>query len=111
MDNIDNKKTLEIIERLKLAKIGEYSKWEELIKKLSKGQELNAEESSYFSSLTRIYKETKITPRTRIFHIKLSELDEKPPCKACGEESLFYCNMNDAYYCTNHIIGHDENEA
>ena len=45
-----------------------------------------------------------------MFHTKLSELDEKPPCKECGEKSKFYCNMNDQYFCTTHIVGHDENE-
>ena len=110
MSDLDKKKTLELIQRMKLAKIGEYSKWESLTKKLNQGMELNAEELGYFSSFTRIYKDIKITPRSKIFHIKLSEHDKKPPCKQCGEESLFYCNMNDEYYCTIHIIGHDENE-
>ena len=31
---MDSKKTVEIIERLKLAKIGKYDKWESLIKKI-----------------------------------------------------------------------------
>ena len=110
MSNLDRKKTLELIERMKLAKIGEYSKWESLIKKLNKGYKLNAEELGYFASLTRIYKDAKVTSRSKIYHTKLSEQDKKPPCKSCGEESLFYCNMNDAYYCTAHVIGHDENE-
>ena len=110
MHNLDRKKTLELIERMQLAKIGEYSKWESIIKKLNKGGELNAEEMGYFSSLTRIYKDSKVSSRSKIYHVKLSERDKKPPCKSCGEESLFYCNMNDAYYCTSHVIGHDENE-
>lgn len=110
MNNLDRKKTLELIERMKLAKIGEYSKWESLIKKLNKGDEINAEELGYFSSLTRIYKYSKVSSRSKIFHVKLSEQDKKPPCKSCGKESLFYCNMNDAYYCTTHVVGHDENE-
>ena len=110
MNNLDRKKTLELIERMKLAKIGEYSKWKSIIKKINKGDELNTEELGYFSSLTRIYKDSKISSRSKIFHVKLSEQDKKPPCKSCGEESLFYCNMNDAYYCTAHVVGHDENE-
>ena len=110
MNNLDKKKTLELIERMKLAKIGEYSKWESLIKKLNKDEQLNAEELGYFTSLTRIYKESKVTSRSKIYHMKLSEHDKKPPCKSCGEDSLFYCNMNDAYYCGTHVIGHDENE-
>ena len=110
MDNLAKKKTLELIKRMKLAKIGEYSKWESLIKKINKDEQLNAEELGYFTSLTRIYKESKVTSRSKIYHMKLSEHDKKPPCKSCGEESLFYCNMNDAYYCGTHVIGHDENE-
>ena len=110
MDNLAKKKTLELIERMKLAKIGEYSKWESLIKKINKDEQLNSEELGYFTSLTRIYKESKVTSRSKIYHMKLSEHDKKPPCKSCGEESLFYCNMNDAYYCGTHVIGHDENE-
>lgn len=110
MKKLDQTKTLELIERMKLAKIGEYSKWESLSKKLNNGLELNAEELGYFSSFTRIYKESKVTPRTKIFHVKLSEQDKKPPCKSCSADSLFYCNMNDAYYCTVHVVGHDENE-
>ncbi len=110
MDYLDREKTLQLIERMKLAKIGEYSKWGSLTKKLNKGEDLNAKELEYFSSITRIYKESKITSRSKIFHMKLTEHDVKPPCKSCGEESLFYCNMNDAYYCTIHVVGHDENE-
>ncbi len=110
MSDLDKKKTLELIQRMKLAKIGEYSRWEPLIKKLNRDEELSAEELGYVSSFTRIYKDSKITPRSKIFHVKLSEHDQKPPCKACGEESLFYCNINDEYYCTIHVVGHDENE-
>ena len=106
----DTKKTLEIIERMKLAKIGQYDKWEKIIKKLKKEQKLNAEEIEYYSNLTRIYKDSKITYRSKNFHSKLSEQDEKPPCKTCGEISEYYCNMNDQYFCTIHIVGHDENE-
>jgi len=32
---IDSQKTLEIIEKMKLAKIGKYSKWEKIIKKIT----------------------------------------------------------------------------
>ena len=32
--SIDGKKTLDIIERMKLAQIGEYKKWERIIKKI-----------------------------------------------------------------------------
>ena len=107
---IDAQKTLEIIERMKLAKIGKYSKWEKIIKKLKKEQPLNPGEVEYYTNLTRIYKNSSITSRSKTYHTKLSELDKKPPCNACGEDSLYYCNMNDQYFCTIHVVGHDENE-
>ena len=109
-DFIDQKKTLELIQRMKLAKIGDYKKWESLIKKINLGLGLNDEELMYFSSLTRIYKDSKVTSRSKIYHIKLSDQDKKPPCKMCANESLFYCNMNDSYFCTAHVVGHDDNE-
>lgn len=107
---IDSKKTLELIERLKLAKIGEYKKWETLTKKLQNGSELNSDELFYVSNFARIYKNAQISPKSKMYHSKLSENDEKPPCKECGKESLFYCNMNDAYFCPIHVVGHDDNE-
>lgn len=107
---IDTEKTLEIIERLKLAKIGEYKKWESIIKKIKNNVTLNPSELEYYTSLTRIYKDSKITSRTRIYHTKLHECDEKPPCQKCGKNSEYYCNMNDQYFCTIHVVGHDDNE-
>ena len=107
---IDSEKTLEIIERMNLAKIGNYKKWESIIKKINNEQSLNPGELEYYSNLTRIYKNSNITSRSKLYHTKLSELDEKPPCNACGENSLYYCNMNDLYFCTVHVVGHDENE-
>ena len=107
---IDSKKTLEVIERMKLAKIGEYGKWEKIIKKIKNEQPLNPGEVEYFTNLTRIYKDSRVTSRSKIYHTKLSDQDEKPPCKECGKNSLYYCNMNDQYFCSTHIVGHDENE-
>ena len=107
---IDSEKTLEIIERMKLAKIGNYKKWESIIKKIKNDQSLNPGELEYYSNLTRIYKNSNITSRSKLYHTKLSELDEKPACNTCGENSLYYCNMNDLYFCTIHVVGHDENE-
>ena len=106
----DFKKTLEIIEEMKLAKIGEYKKWKSIIRKIYNNEPLNQLQTEYFSNMTRIYKNSRITNKSKMFHTKLSELDEKPPCKECGEKSKFYCNMNDQYFCTTHIVGHDENE-
>ena len=108
---IDSEKTLEVIERMKLAKIGEYKKWESIIKKIKNETPLNQGEIEYYTNLTRIYKDSNITNRSKVYHTKLSQLDEKPPCNACGEDSLYYCNMNDQYFCTIHVVGHDENEC
>ena len=107
---IDSQKTLEVIERMKLAKIGEYKKWEVIIKKIKNEQPLNLGELEYYTNLTRIYKNSSINNRSKIYHTKLSEHDEKPACKVCGENSLYYCNMNDEYFCIVHVVGHDENE-
>lgn len=109
-DLIDSKKTLEIIERIQLAKIGNYDKWKGIIKKIKNQQPLNLGEMEYFTNFTRIYKNSAINNRSKIYHTKLSEQDEKPPCKECGGKSLYYCNMNDQYFCTIHVVGHDENE-
>lgn len=106
----DTAKTLEIIERMKHAKIGKHDKWERIIKKIKNEQALNPVEIEYYTRLTRIYKDSNTTNRTKIYHTKLSEHDEKPSCKACGEQSLYYCNMNDEYFCPVHVVGHDENE-
>ena len=46
----------------------------------------------------------------RFYHRKLVKEDEKPPCSLCNQISLYYCTMNDEYYCANHVLGHDENE-
>ena len=107
---IDFQKTLEIIERMKLAKIGEYKKWEKIIRKIKNEQPLNSGELEYYTNLTRVYKNSSITVRSKIYHTKLSEQDEKPPCNECGENSQYYCNINDQYFCTIHVVGHDENE-
>ena len=109
-NRIDSKKTLEVIERMKHAKIGEYKKWQVIIKKINKEKSLNLEEIRYYTDLTRIYKNSNLSNRSKIYHTKLSELDEKPPCSFCGENSLYYCNMNDQYFCSIHVVGHDENE-
>jgi len=107
---IDSQKTLEVIERMKFAKIGEYDKWKTIIKKIKNEQPLTPEELEYYTNLTRIYKDSTTTNRSKIYHTKLSKQDEKPPCKVCGKNSLYYCNMNDQYFCSIHVVGHDENE-
>ena len=107
---IDSQKTLEVIEKMKLARIGNYKKWNTIIKKINNDEALNSIQSEYFSTMTRIYKNSSITTRSKIYHTKLSPEDEKPPCKECGDDSTYYCNMNDQYFCTIHVVGHDKNE-
>jgi hypothetical protein len=107
---IDVNKTLEIIERMKLAKIGEYKKWNTIIKKIKNQKELNQADLEYFSNISRIYKDSNVSSRSKAYHTKLSEYDEKPACRICGDDSVYYCNMNDQYFCTIHVVGHDENE-
>ena len=106
----DSKKTLEIAERMQLAKIGEYKKWQKIINKIKDNQPLDLAEYRYCANMARIYKNSNTSSRTRIYHSKLSEQDYKPICQICDQESSYYCNMNDQYFCTIHIVGHDENE-
>ncbi|MGB0855901.1 MAG: hypothetical protein ACPGQP_02600 [Nitrosopumilus sp.] len=109
-NQIDSKRTLEVIERMKHAKIGEYKKWQAIVKKINSEQPLDIEEVEYYTNLTRIYKDSNISKKSKIYHTKLSEQDEKPPCSSCSKNSLYYCNMNDQYFCSIHVVGHDENE-
>ena len=48
--------------------------------------------------------------RSKNYHYKLSSDDHKPKCALCDDDSSYYCNMNDLYYCEKHVVGHDENE-
>jgi len=107
---IDIAQTIEIIERMKFAKIGDYKKWETIIKKIKYSGNMDPLDLEYFLNLTRIYSDSNVSNRSKIYHTKLSHSDEKPKCAICGEPSLFYCNMNDQYFCLIHVVGHDENE-
>ena len=49
--------------------------------------------------------------RSQNYHYKLGNDDRKPKCALCDDDSAYYCNMNDLYYCEKHVIGHDENES
>lgn len=106
----DAKETLERVRLLKESKIGSPQRWNEIIKKLESYQKLAKKDIDYFTNMTRIYKDGKRNIRSKIYHTRLSVEDEKPKCHMCGRESSFYCNMNDAYFCHAHIVGHDENE-
>ncbi len=107
---IDIIKTLEIIQGMKLAKIGEGKKWNMMIKKIKNKEGLTTLDLEYFSNITRIYKDSNMIVRSRIYHTKLSQHDEKLACGICGDNSEYYCNMNDQYFCMIHVVGHDENE-
>jgi len=108
--SIDGEKTIEIIERLQLAQIGEYKKWEKIIRKIKNEEILSPSELGYFTNFTRIYKKSETVNRSKIYHTKLSEQDIKPKCTTCGEKSDFYCNMNDQYFYITHVVGDDGNE-
>lgn len=108
---MDKKDTISIIEKLNQSHIGNPRLWKKISRKISNNLELTDKESEYFAMQTRIYKGGTVTRRSKIYHTKLGKDDEKPACSECGQESLFYCNMNDAYFCPVHVIGHDENES
>ncbi len=110
MYEMDAKATAEIIERMKASRIGNYAKWNILIKKIRNDEELSATDANYLSNFTRIYKSSRVTAHSRILHLRLSDEDPRPKCQQCGKRSEFYCNQNDAYFCRIHVIGHDENE-
>lgn len=107
---IDSEKTIKVIEEMKQARIGKQKKWQTMIKKIKNQVPLNQGELEYYTSLTRIYKNSEITSRSRVYHTKLSDQDQKPPCSECRNDSQYYCNMNDQYFCMIHLVGHDENE-
>lgn len=99
----------EVINKLREANIGEPRIWESINKKIKTKAPLDLDDIAYYSRLTRIYKDLAIT-RTRIYHTKLSEQDEKPSCHVCKNCAEYYCNMNDQYFCVTHVVGHDKNE-
>jgi len=46
----------------------------------------------------------------KFYHQKLSDYDEKPICSLSDSFSLYFCTVNDQYYCEKQNLGHDENE-
>ena len=106
----DSDKTQDVVKQIELAKTGRYKKWKAVVKKAKRKQELNNKEVKYYSNAAKTDKNTTTIHKSKIYHIKLSEYDEKHPCNLCGENSSYYCNMNDQYFCTVHLVGHDENE-
>jgi len=110
MKKLDRKKTVDIINNIKYSGIGDSKIWESLIRKINAGEDISKNDKDYFVKFSSIYKEGKISSRTKIYHIKLGDDDSKPVCKMCDDISQYYCNMNDQYYCPVHILGHDDNE-
>ena len=66
-----------------MPKLASMTNGKKIIKKIKNEESLNPGEIEYYTRLTRIYKDSRITNRTRIYHTKLSEHDEKPSCKIC----------------------------
>ncbi len=110
MYDVDPGAALEIIERMRLARIGEYRRWCRLASRIKRSGEVSADDAAYLARFARVYDGARRGTRTRIYHVRLSEEDERPGCQTCRRESEFYCNQNDAYFCAVHVVGHDENE-
>ncbi len=109
-NDVDPRGTIELIERMKLARVGEHARLERLAKKIRNMQALGEDEVEYLARFARVYNGSGVTSRSRILHVRLSEEDQRPRCQVCEEKSEFYCNQNDVYLCAAHIVGHDENE-
>ncbi len=110
MSGTDAQRTADIIEKMRLARIGEYAKWERMLEKLDKGVGLNGEEYAYVASMAGTYKNGSVRRRTKYYHRPIDPADSVPSCTECGKKSAYYCVMNDAYYCRKHLMGHDDNE-
>ena len=82
---LDKEKALEVIES-EACQVGEYDKWEAIIKKIKKEETLNQGELECYTNLTSIYKDSAITSRSKVYHTKLSQQDEKQPYKVCGDD-------------------------
>lgn len=101
--------TREIIERLRRGGVGEPRVWRRIIRRMDGGGEPNADDVAYVARLARAYQNRRVP--SRIVHTRLSEDDPGEPCALCGSRPQYYCNMNDRYFCQEHVVGHDENES
>lgn len=108
--NKNQESAIDTIERMRIARIGSRAKWKKLTRKIQGNIELDANEMGYLASFSKIYGNAEVTRRSKMLHVRLSKEDDRPRCSTCGTESEFYCNQNDAYFCSIHVIGHDENE-
>jgi len=104
---------LDVIEKMSGANIGDRKMWGKMTRKIKSDTPLNPAELEYYTRLTRIYSNPAYTAQTvrgRNYHTRLSEHDDKPRCAECENDSEYYCNMNDQYFCQLHVAGHDSNE-
>ena len=110
--NTDTDKTSDRTKRqIELAKTGRYRKWKAAVKKANNKKSTKDGETRYSHPYTAKTHQRSVTAHSnKTYHIRLSEYDEKHPCNLCGEDSTYYCNMNDQYFCTIHLVGHDKNE-
>ena len=78
---IDFEKTLEVIERMKIAKIGKYKKWESMIKKIKNSELLNNKIKAKKHRLNILlerttHEETKETVLKKLANLKRCEAGE-----------------------------------
>ena len=105
MSDMDTQRTADIIEKMRLARIGEYAKWEIMLGKLENGLRLDGEEFAYVTSMAATYKNGNVRRRTKYYHRPIDPNDSVPSCNECGKKSAYYCVMNDVYYCQKHLMG------
>jgi len=104
---LDRARTQEIVQKLEAVGAGDAKKWKR-IKRRIKDDRLSADDVSYIARIGRTYQKQR--PRSRIMHVRLAQDDTGHDCSSCGTKSDYYCIANDAYFCQEHVIGHDENE-
>lgn len=105
-----NSMMLNAIKQMSDSHVGDQRKWDKITKKIFSDVPLSHAETEYYARLTRIYNRTGPRAVRRHYHTRLSDLDTKPRCTACGKQSQYYCYLNDQYFCEIHVVGHDPNE-
>ncbi len=106
----NSNKTPDTTEQIELAKTGRYRKWKAVVKKAKSRDSTSNKDVMHHPDAASHGKNNVTAHKNKAYHVKLSEHDEKYPCDLCGEDSSYYCNMNDQYFCTVHLVGHDKNE-
>ena len=122
------KTMLDVIGQMERAGIGRRGKWARMRGRIRAGRQPSPDDCEYYGIMTRNYRDASVSRRSmRIYHTRLSgygggsgdddddgnsnSRQKPPPCSACGKDATHYCNMNDQYFCMEHIVGHDDNEA